>query len=246
MAETVQLNPFARLYAEAFPPKTAYGIDSKGTVLVGKSSKDFSRSRGHLMHHIISGKEQKTSYPQALLAENVVNLALQPVMGDEFKASLAPQTIEWDVDGKGVDVLISDPDDYIYLGIDVKMRYGKSPLNRDGYGWSEKLKAPYIYLSLGNWSVDIQERQEVSIRDWLQEYTIPHIQRAKPIPGVVDFRHYLVGRIERSINGYRQRLREADLYEHDFGLPFSAEGAELLEEKLAVMQSLFTELQTNT
>jgi hypothetical protein len=246
MAEAVQLNPFAKRYAASFPRSTHFSIDTNGSQLEATNTRDFISSRGLLMDGLLSGNTKHEQMAHALLAENTVELALQPVLKDEFKARLAPQSLEWSRDGnKGVDILISDSEDYVYLGIDVKLHENRSPRGRDGFGWNDRLKTPFVFLALGNWSVDIQEREEVKVKDWLRYYTIPHLRQSKHIPGVTEFRHYLIGRIEQSLNGYREHLLEPDYYSYDVGLPEDVSGKQLLEEKLAVMQSLFTELQMN-
>jgi len=241
--ESKQLNRYAARYAASFPPNTNYALDPNGSIFEGTSSRDFRNSRGQLMNSLLNGERKHRLMTQSLLAEDVVNLALQPVLQDTFNVSLAPQTVEWGLNGKGVDIIIADPDDYVYLGIDVKLRPGMSPRERDGHGWSEKLKAPYIYLCLGNWSVGIKEREEVRVLDWIDRYTVPNLKEAKPIPAVGDFRRYVLGRIERNLYGYKEHLLEPDYYTYTNNIPASVASVELLEEKLAVMHGLFTDIR---
>jgi hypothetical protein len=231
-------------YTRSYPSSVSFVTDTHGNTVDAYSSRDFQTSRAKLLTSVFEGKPRHEVMSHVLIAERIVALSLQPVFEDAgFRAVLAPQTLERGGEQKGVDLIVSDPDNMTYLGIDVKLRSGTSPYNRDGYGWSPSLKSPYIYLSLGNWSTEMREKEEVTVKDWLADFAIPKIQQTGKIPKLHALRQYLIGRMERSLSGYRERLLEPNEGYLCFGLPKSKEDREILEEKVGIMHSLFADLQ---
>jgi hypothetical protein len=52
-----------------------------------------------------------------------------------------------------------------------------------------------------------------------------------------------LARIERSLNGYVEKVREYEEFDNLMGIPSTNESLEILIEKLAVMHCLFVELR---
>jgi hypothetical protein len=237
---------FITRYSRSYPSSIAFKTDTYGNHIEARSSATFQASREQLMRKLLTGTQTKESMSQALMAEHLVSLAIQPLIAEQgFHTMLAPQSLEHGKNQKGIDLIISDNEMMTYLGIDVKLRRGRSIQNRDGYGWNATLKAPYIYLSLGNWSTAMREGEEVNVKDWLADYAVPKIQDSGKIPHLNKLRTYLVARIERSLNGYHERLIDGSMYNHSFGLPELEEDKVILARKLSNMQSVFTELRMN-
>jgi hypothetical protein len=197
------------------------------------------------MESLLAGNAAYHEYAQSLAFEHFVNLALRlPLEGSGFLVQLTPQSLEESTDSqKGVDLLIRDEAKLVYLGIDVKLRRGRSRLQRDGFGWNTRLLSPYIYLSLGDFVANTREGTQISVRQWLHQFAIPHINSTGKIPHWDQFRGYLLARIERSLNGYVEKVREYEEFDNLMGIPSTNESLEILIEKLAVMHCLFVELR---
>jgi hypothetical protein len=236
---------FAHGYVREYPLSQTYLLDDEGQLVTASSSPNFQSARLLLMETLLQGDPSREQMAQSLIAEQIVKLSLRHLLQNTgFCANLAPQTLECGTQNqKGVDVIVVDTNNLAYLGIDVKCRVGKSPWNRDGYGWNQGLLAPFIYLSLGNWKIDTYDRQQVPIKEWLSGYAIPKIAQSGKIPHFFDFERYIAGRIERSLNGFTERIKEDPANIPPFLLPKNYEAVLLLEEKLAIMQSLFIDLQ---
>lgn len=233
---------FAKRCGSSVPDSIAYIVDHQGQSLEATSSRNFRESREIILVDFLSGRSRQDELSHSLMAEHVVQLSLNPALQRlGFAAAIAPQSLEHGKDQKGVDLIISDTNNLVYMGIDVKLREKRRTFpDRDGYGWSDTLRSPYFYLSLGNWRIDMREREEVPIRDWLTEYTIPSITGSKQIPRVAAFRDYLIGRIGRSIEAYRKRLDDTEFESGIYIIPDAQEDQQILREKLAVMHGVFT------
>lgn len=199
------------------------------------------------MEELLIGQSEYLEYAQSVAFEHFVNLALRlPFTGTGFVVELCPQSLEMSSrEQKGVDLLVMDYEHYVYLGIDVKLRRGRSNLQRDGFGWNQRLLSPYIYLSLGDFVANTREGTQISVRQWLHDYAIPSIGSNGKIPHWDQFRAYLLARIERSLEGYTEKVRELEEFDNLLGIPASPQSLEILVEKLAIMHSVFVELRQN-
>lgn len=235
---------FIQSYAQGFPSSVNFQ-SRPGEYVQATSSHRFSMSRASLIEDLLNGQQRHEVMAQALLAEQIVHLSLEPLLEPTgFYSCLAPQTLELSQDGqKGIDLILSGPHRLAYLGIDIKLRQGRSPWDRDGYGWNQNLCFPYIYLSLGNCFFDMRDNSSVPLRQWLKSYAIPQIPQSGKIPGLHEFRNYLVCRIEKSLQAYTDRLVDPPPNFPDYGIPPTSAQTEILLEKLAVIHSLFTELR---
>lgn len=130
----------------------------------------------------------------------------------------------------------------VCLGIDVKLKKSRSLRDRDGYGWSSHLHSPFIYLNLGNWSVDTWEEPLVDIRNWITNYTLPKLTTTGKIPKMYELRQYLLGRIERSISGYIELIKDPNEEIAEINIPKNYQELNILEEKLFLMHQLFSDL----
>lgn len=254
MSERVNSTPlpdrFIKHYSGAYPPSIPYKLDPLGTMHLGTSTRDFRESRKDMMTGYMYGRQKHEQMAQGLIAEEMVRLALKPLIKEAgFETSLAPQSLERsEIENgekmKGVDLIITDLDKLTYLGIDVKLRKAISSRNRDGHGWNSRLKTPFIYLSLGNWDITMRQGESIEVKDWIKEYTLPKLKSTGGIPVFDDFRRYVVGRIERSLNGFREELDGE--YKYEYGnLPYDLDEINVLREKVGIMQSLFTDLNQN-
>jgi len=256
MSETVptfDTLPFVIRYLQEFPSTVQIAINPEGETVNAETNSNFLNSRQRLItslfeYHSASPKSDKPptheTFTQAILTEHIVRLAFEPLLEKTgFNSTLAPQTLERsDEQQKGVDLLITDENNLSYLGIDVKLRTSKSRFQRDGFDWNSMLLSPYIYFSLGNWSVDMKEQEDVTIKKWLTEYAIPKIIKTGKIPQINSLRQYMVGRVKRSLEGYQEMLDEVDIRQV-YGVPETEAGREVLALKLEIMHSLFEELE---
>lgn len=235
---------FAKYYKDSYPPqinlKTSYN-----TKHIATSNHKFRTSRHELMYGMLNGETRHEVMTQGLLAEQMVHLALRPLLQDAgFFPSLAPQSLEHGKGQKGIDMLIRDNRNTPYLGIDVKLRQGQSELGRDGFGWDSKLQTPFVFLSLGNWYPSMRDAEDVTVKDWLSKYSIPGIQRTGKIPRLDELRGYLLGRLERTLNGAHVAIREPEVFPRTCAtLPDNIKDLKKMREKVGVMHHLFTALQ---
>lgn len=209
----------------------------------GQNGEKFITARVALLFLLLSGeKTHPMSLP--LACEHAVKLALQEALrGTGFTIQLSPQNLESGEKTKGVDLLICGAHNEIYLGIDVKLRPNKSKYDRDGCGWHAQLAAPFIYLSLGAFQVDTLEAEQIDIRTWFQDYVIPSFEGSGQFPKFHDFRAFLLRRIERSLYARIERTLYPYHDQKEFEATNSAEEEEMMQTKLAVLHSLFYELQ---
>lgn len=244
VAAEFRIDRFSSGYKDQYPRRATYHTTEQGGELHTRNSKGFRNGRRSLMEGMLKGEANQIEMAEALAMEHLVQLTLQQDLeAAGFWIDMAPQTLDHKDDGqKSVDLLVGGPGDLVYMGIDVKMRRGKSKRDRDGYGWSSRLCSPYFYLSLGNCRLETWEREDVAVREWLRTYVIPKIMTTGKIPRIEAFRQYLVGRMERSLYAYVERLAEGDNYHNDFGIPQTVEERDILIEKLMVMHYLFANI----
>lgn len=246
--ESATAHGFIQRHSLSYPPIFPYRTEEHAPVQEAYSSPRFRESRSHMMADLLFYGAFQHEMAKSLALEYLVELALQYFLRDHgFKIQTAPQTLELsDSTQKGVDLLITDASDVVLLGVDVKLRRGHSSYNRDGYGWNQNLRTPYIYLSLGNLAISTREKEAISAVEWLTNYVVPYIGSSGKIPHIDTFRIYLLERIERSLFGLIERLREPEMYTNSFGLPTgdpSQENYMILEEKLLITHSLFAEIR---
>lgn len=230
-------------YHQGFPPQISFITDRLGTSIEGVSSENFTNARVNLMDGYFSGCRQKTEMPQALLAEELVSLALKkPLEERGFFSYLAPQNLESGENQKGVDLIITDNNQMICLGIDLKLRKGKSRFKRDGYGWCQNIQSPFIYLKMGNWSLETREEPVVNIRKWINEYAKPKLKTTGKIPRVFELRQYIIPRIERTLLSYIEMLKEPTGELAEVTVPRELDDLDCLEDKLFTMHQLFSSI----
>jgi len=227
-------------------PRTV-NINVPENPIIETNSINFINSRRIMFDKLVSDKIDPKEFPQALFSEHIVFTALEkPINEMNFKLYTAPQSLDISrKNNKGIDLLICNNENIPFLGINVKLRKGRSVLNRDGYGWHSKLQAPYIYLSLGNWTVDTREGKETRIRQWLDECAIPKISESGKIPKFWDFRKYLIERIDRSLDGFTEKLDDRQ-YDINYGLPETMIEMSVLKDKLPVISSVFSQLNAKS
>ena len=245
MSQRIEVSPIGLVnrYHQDFPSQVNFKTDQSGTLIEGRSSQNFTNSRVNLIDCYISGQRPKTEMPQALLAEELVRIAVKnPLEERGFFLHLAPQNFESGKNQKGVDLIIVDNNDMICLGVDLKLKKGRSRFNRDGFGWSPKLHSPYIYLTMGNWSLETREESHVSIRKWISEYTCPKLRTSGKIPHIQELRRYIITRIEKSLSGYIEMLKEPIGEFANITIPESQGEVSILEDKLFTLHLLFSSL----
>ena len=239
------MSAFVEACIDRYPRKV--NINVPENPIVETNSINFINSRRTMFNQLVSGKINPKEFPQALFSEHIVYTALEgPVNEMNYKIFTAPQSLDISrKNNKGIDLLICNKENIPFLGINVKLRKGRSSFNRDGYGWHSKLQAPYIYLSLGNWTVDTREGKETRIRQWLDECAIPKISESGKIPQFWDFRNYLIARIDRSLDGFIEKLdnKQNDL---NFGLPETMIEMSILRQKLPAISSVFGQLNARS
>lgn len=226
---------------DAFPPTAQYLVDTNGNYLNANSNEEFRNNRKKQMNLYIDGNPKHESI-RGLFVEPLVCFSLRPYLQQAgFDIILAPQSLEHGIEQKGVDLLIVDPDQYVYLGIDVKTRKDRSSKGRDRYGWSSKLKSPYIFLSLGNWDVELRENKKITVPRWTREMVVPNIQKTGKIPRINNFKDYIVSKAENTVYSFRNRLDDRKRY-YGGSLPQNREERTMLEEKLGIIHSLLTDI----
>lgn len=215
------------------------------------SSKNFRKSRINFAEGLLEKTTKHQEMAVALTLEYLVVLALQrQLMKVGFNIYLAPQSIECGKeDQKGIDVIIVDSENSPYLGINVKLRKGKSTLSRDSGGWNGNISTPYIYLSLGSLAINTKEKNKLDVKQWLTESVIPNIKISGKFPHFEQFQHYLIQRIEKSLCGLSDVIQhESEKYKTSTyrQAPREDESKQIFEEKIRIMHQLFSELKMNT
>lgn len=232
---------FVDHYAKSYPPSSQYLLDSKGTSVNASSDESFRTYRENLLNLYFEGDPKHDSIVGHFI-EPVVCLSLRPYLQEGgFDVVLAPQSLEHGDGQKGVDILITDSEQLVLLGIDVKSKKGRSSRGRDTYGWSPALRSPFVYLSLGNWNPAMQDRRDVSVHDWSRGYVVPNLQKSGQIPNIQDFRQYLLKRLERTVYSFRERMHDPSRFQQQI-VPQTPEEASILEEKLGIVHSLITDV----
>jgi len=218
--------------------------------VAASSSHKFRMARRNLMDQLLTGNPIQRETSEAYAIELITCLALQNALRVAgFVVQLSPQSVEMSTKKqKGVDLIISDLDDTMYLGIDIKFRRGRSPWNRDGYGWNAQQLTPYLYLSLGDFRLQMDDFAELAVRDWLRSVAVPGLNDSKQIPGWRNYSFFVIDRIEKSLFGALKRLEsslQGDSSAPMYGFPADNLEQEIFLEKIAIMQSLFVELKLN-
>lgn len=245
MSQRVEISPIGLLnrYHCDFPRSIIFSTSEGKDTIEGLSSLKFTNSRVKLLDNYILERKPQTEFSQALLAEELVGIAIKkPLKERGFFLHLAPQNLESGKNQKGVDLLITDSNNMICLGIDLKLRKGRSNFNRDGFGWASNLQSPYIYLTMGNWSLKTRQEPHVGIRKWINDYTCPKLITSGKIPNIYELRQYVIPRIERSISGYIETLKEPNINFVEATTPKSREEVDILEYKLFILSLLFCSL----
>jgi hypothetical protein len=234
---------FVSRYQKEYSPVLSFVTDRSGRTIEGTSNNDFRRSRTDLMSDYLNNKPKHHEMTQSLLSEELVLISIAPFLAQKnFITYLAPQNLESGGNQKGLDIIIADKNNVAYLGIDVKLKIGRSSLQRDGFGWSPNLQSPYIYLKLGNWSLNTREEAGVRVRDWINTYTVPRIIESGKIPRIFEMRQYLFGRINRSLSGYSDLFNNPKDRYAEVNIPKNIDEQNLLKEKLESINKAFSEL----
>lgn len=193
------LSRFVDRYSRAISPRSEYKLYVDNRVQASSSS-GFRNSRAALIDDLIDQSPSRITYSHALLSEQIVNLALQPlVCRYGYCAELSPQSLEHGNGQKGVDLLILDRRHKIMLGVDVKLGATSPELLHNGGGWLDNLKSPYVNLTLGNWQVKAKDPQIVNVKDWLSHSVIENISRSGQIPQLSEFRQFVCLRLHASL-----------------------------------------------
>lgn len=232
------MSSFLEACIDRYPNRINFNVEEKN--IEATTSSNYANSRKKMFGDLIERKTSSVEYPRALFLEHVVFTALSKNISEKnLDLYCAPQSLELSNKfQKGVDLLICDKEKEPLLGIDVKLRKGKSFLNRDGYGWQSTLKCPYIYLSLGNFSVDTREGKNKKIRDWLSECALDKISNSGKIPKLNEFKKYLSERIKNSLTGIIERI--SDQNDYLFFPYLSEDELKIVEKKTLRVLELFT------
>jgi len=171
----------------------------------------FQQSRVEQIEKLLLGNFKEIRMSHALLSEFVVVLAIDPLLCSySYTVDMAAQSIErGDGDQRGVDLLVVDRQKKIMMGIDVKLgrNRDKNRLNRNGGEWLDNLTAPFIKLTLGNWSVKVKDKNVDDVKKWLMYCVLPNINEGGKIPGLDSLRCFLVVRIKNSLANQLERLK---------------------------------------
>lgn len=234
-------------YYQGLLPTTFYAIDrSQDLIIEGCSSKDFITSRTALLDEFINiDKSKHHEMSQAYLAEQLVRIAIKnPLEERGFFMNIAPQNIEHGNNQKGVDLLVIDSDKMISLGIDLKLRKRRARSLHDGFGWCQNTLSPFIYLKMGNWSLETREESGVDIRHWIKEYANPKLKTTGKLPRVYELRQYIIPRISEAIKSYIEVIDDSEgkykLYRNC--IPEDRQSYSLLKRKLVALDILFSSI----
>lgn len=169
---------------------------------------------------------------------------------------LAPPELEMGLNGrKGSDLIISreipgDGKQEAVLAINVKLkRLGRKT---DMYRYDAVLCCPAIELTLGDFSVQTRESENMSIIPWLRQVAIPNLTQSGKIPYFPEWQNYLISRVDTTISHYTIKINDylrGDYWpsEQEANL-FPKEESEFTTfyEKLTSAYLLFQRLRTNS
>jgi len=232
-------------YSRGFPSNVSYRTHDYDSVVQTTSSRAFINSRTELMDGFLT-EDKKIKWfevSQSYLAEQLVRIAIKsPLEERGFFLDLAPQSLEHGNNQKGVDLIIVDSCQTICLGIDLKLKKSRNKSGHDGYGWCQNILSPFIYLKMGDWSLETREETDVNIRQWIQKYTCPKLKTTGKIPRVYELRQYLIPRVTNTLNTYLEALdRPKDEFSYLY-IPEDRQSVNLLKNKLLNLYSLFSDL----
>ncbi len=233
MLTLLETSNFIRRYSGSYLPHNTYYLLNHDP-LYTTCTPDFRTSRTDLLKAHSEGKNKHFEYTQALLSEFVTVLALEkPLSSHNYSIDLAAQSLEHGQDQRGVDILITNSQQKIMLGLDIKLGKNSSSLNSNGGHWLDNLKAPFINLTLGNWRADI--------KDWLKNAVKPNIKKSGSIPDMPQFRSFLIPRIKNSLLSQYSMLinRSPRLF-----IPESRKDCQVYRQKLEGLINLFTQLES--
>ncbi len=236
---------FTQHYQESYPPEMTFNVGRKNRPHIGTSALQFRKSRAELLENFFYSRPKQAELIQSYFAEQIINLALRPLIaGAGFSSQLAPQSLEHGEGQKGVDLLITDPQQRVYLGIDVKLRKGHIAYKRDGFGWSQHIRAPHIFLALGDWEPEPhQDEHPVTVKKWLKQHSKEGIYKNGQIPNLPSLRAYVTGRIERTLEHAHEAVREPQIFPYSDMLPAGTRDIAIMREKIGVMHHLFASLR---
>ncbi len=232
-------------YHQGLPPQIFYAIDDSGSVAIeGFSTRNFITSRTALLDEFLNIDTCKHhEMSRAYLAEQLVRIAIKnPLEERGFFMDIAPQNLEHGNDQKGVDLIVVDSNKMIYLGIDLKLRKRRAKSEHDGFGWCQNTLSPFIYLKMGNWSLNTREEDGVDIRHWIEEYTSPKLKTTGKIPRVYELRQYVVPRITKTIEKYIEGLSDSEKEFYKDCIPENQKSLDLLKNKLFRLRSVFSDI----
>jgi hypothetical protein len=231
---------FLRRFAQEFSPSETFFATTQGPEIPLSNSENYRRSRPEMVRRAIAAQHSPDDIsPYSVLAEQIVNLALDPVLArHSYHSHSASQNLDAGDQDKGVDVLIADKSNIVVLGIDVKLRQGRSVARRDGGGWSPRLKSPYIYLSLGDWSTLNKSNTTINVKQWLADAVAPNLSNSGKIPHFVSFQSYIIDRLSRSLQSfYHQFICHPN--SSTWGFPKAVEDRQILRAKLEILNKFF-------
>lgn len=228
-------------YRKRLTPQICYAVDGLRNITIeATSTKDFIISRTILLDELLNvDKNKHYEMSQAYMAEQLVRIATKnPLEERGFFIDIAPQNLEHGVNQKGVDLIVLDSNKTICLGIDLKLK--KS--NNDGFGWGQNILSPFIYLKMGNWSLETREKSGVDIRQWIQEYTGPKLKTSGKIPRIFELRRYVIPRIIRTLERYIDITNSPNDRLYKSCIPEDYQSFELLKNKLSRLWLVFSEI----
>ncbi len=233
-------------YYRRLPPQIFYTSDgSQNQTIKGFSSRNFINSRTELLDKFLNldNKSKHHEMSQAYLAEQLVRIAIKnPLEERGFLMDIAPQNLEHGNDQKGVDLIVVDSKNMICLGIDLKLKKRKVKSEHDGFGWCQNTLSPFIYLKMGNWSLETREKSGVDIRHWIQEYTSPKLKTTGKIPRIYELRQYVVPRITDALKGYTEFINNHESQFYGNCIPESRQSLILLKSKLSRLYTVFSDI----
>jgi len=230
----LETDKFIQRYSQSYPPQKTYYLLNHDP-LHTTCTPDFRTSRTDLLIAHSENKKKHFEFTQALLSEFVTVLALEkPLSLYNYSIELAAQSLEHGQDRqRGVDILITNSQQKIMLGIDIKLGKNSSNLNFNGGHWLDHLKAPFINLTLGNWRPDI--------KDWLKNAVKPNIKKNGSIPDIPQLRKFAISRITNSLMIQYSMLmgRSPRLF-----IPETRKDYQVYRQKLEGLIDLFTQVES--
>lgn len=247
MSERIKVSDIGLVneYYRRLPPQIFYAVDDpKNVTIEGFSTRNFITSRTALLDEFLNvNKSNHHEMSQAYLAEQLVRVAIKnPLEERGFFVDIAPQSLEHGNDQKGVDLIVTDSNKMIHLGIDLKLKKGRSTPDRDGFGWCQNTLSPFTYLKMGNWSLKTREEPDVNIRQWIQEYTSPKLKTTGKIPRIYELRQYIVPRIINTIERYIKVTNSPIDEFYKNCVPEDQQSLDLLKSKLSSLHSVFSNI----